>query len=172
MSSSSETTPDQLLESFRGRSFKSIILFTLVAHLVVIIGSSIPYFIKSMSSETDSTLSEQARLDLAAREASSVLRDIASKHGLQAQDLSAHLSGNAKPTAPAEDTAAADPAATPPPASEPTKETPTATTTDTAPPAASDKPKTAIETEMEVKKPGPTVPPIPTEEAEEEDLFR
>ena len=30
-----ETTPDQLMEAFHGRSFKSVILFTLIVHVVV-----------------------------------------------------------------------------------------------------------------------------------------
>lgn len=170
MSTQTETTPDQLLESFRGRSFKSIILFTLIAHIVVIGGTSIPYFIKSMSSKTDPKLSEQERLDIAAREANSTLRDIASKHGLQPQDLSAHLSGGSPKEAPKQNTAT--PATTPEATATPATETPATPTTDPSVPSAEDKPKTAIETEIEVKKPGPTVPPVPSEEAEEDDLFR
>lgn len=162
MSTQTETTPDQLLESFRGRSFKSIILFTLIAHLVVIGGSSIPYFVKSMSGKSDSKLSEQERLDLAAREATSTLRDIASKHGLKPQDLSARLSGET-PAA-----AAKEPTTTAPAADKPT----TPTTEPATPPTEAEAPKTTIEKEIEVKKEGPTVPPVPTEEADDEDLFR
>lgn len=167
MSTQTETTPDQLLESFRGRSFKSIILFTLIAHLVVIVGSSIPYFVRSVSGKTNSTLSEQERLDLAAREANSTLRDIAAKHGLKPQDLSARLSGDTPGAAAA---AAKEPTtAAPAPATDkPTTPTPEPAT----PPTEAEKPKSAIEEKIEVKKEGPTVPPVPTEEANDEDLFR
>jgi hypothetical protein len=164
MSTQTETTPDQLLESFRGRSFKSIILFTLIAHLVVIVGSSIPYFVKSVTGKTDSTLSEQERLDLAAREANSTLRDIAAKHGLKPQDLSARLSGDT-PAAPAK-----EPTTTPP---APATDKPTTPTPEPATPTTeAEKPKSAIEEKIEVKKEGPTVPPVPSEEANDEDLFR
>lgn len=164
MSTQTETTPDQLLESFRGRSFKSIILFTLIAHLVVIVGSSIPYFVKSVTGKTDSTLSEQERLDIAAREANSTLRDIAAKHGLKPQDLSARLSGDTPPAAVKEPTTTAPAPAT----DKPTTPTPEPAT----PPTEAEKPKSAIEQKIEVKKEGPTVPPVPSDEANDEDLFR
>lgn len=164
MSTQTETTPDQLLESFRGRSFKSIILFTLIAHLVVIVGSSIPYFVRSVTGKTDSTLSEQERLDLAAREANSTLRDIAAKHGLKPQDLSARLSGDTPAAAAKEPTTAAPAPAT----DKPTTPTPEPAT----PPTDAEKPKSDIEEKIEVQKPGPTVPPVPTDEASDEDLFR
>jgi hypothetical protein len=164
MTTQTEITPDQLLESFRGRSFKSIILFTLIAHLVVLVGSSIPYFVKSVSGKTDSTLSEQERLEVAAREATTTLRDIASKHGLKPQDLSARLAGNS-PAAAAKETTTT----TPPPAEE---KPATPATEPSTPTTEEEKPKTAIEEEMEVKKDGPTVPPVPGEEADDEDLFR
>jgi len=164
MSTQTETTPDQLLESFRGRSFKSIILFTLIAHLVVIVGSSIPYFVKSVTGKTDSTLSEQERLDLAAREANSTLRDIAAKHGLKPQDLSARLSGDT-PAATAKELTTTPPA--------PATDKPTTPTPEPATPSTdAEKPKSAIEEKIEVKKEGPTVPPVPSEEANDEDLFR
>ena len=163
MTTQTETTPDQLLESFRGRSFKSIILFTLIAHLVVIGGSSIPYFVKSVTGKTDTTLPEQERLDLATREATSTLRDIAAKHGLKPQDLSARLTGDAP-------AATKEPAATPPAATTDKPATPSSEPAN--PPTEAEPPKTAIEKEMEVKKEGPTVPPVPSEEADDEDLFR
>jgi type IV secretory pathway TrbL component len=148
-----ETTPDQLLESFRGRSFKSIILFTIVVHLVIVFGSSVPYLMKSLGAKSDSKLSEAERTEIAAREATSALRDIAVKHGLKPQDLSNRIAGGAAPAAAKEETPA-----------------PTA---DAAAPATgeTEKPKTAIEAQLEVKEDGPTVPPIPAEEATDDDLF-
>ena len=88
-----ETTPDQLLKAFHGRSFKSIILFTLIVHIVVIVGTSVPYFMRTLTGKSASKLSEQERTELAAREATSALRDIASKHGLKPQDLRSRIAG-------------------------------------------------------------------------------
>jgi len=150
---SQETTPDQLLESFRGRSFKSIILFTVIVHVVVIGGTSVPYFIKSASGKSDSKLTEKERTEIAAREATTALRDIATKHGLKPQDLSSRIAGGAPSAAPKEEA--------PAPAEDPA----------TTPPEETDKPKTAIEEELDVKEDGPTVPPVPTEEATDDDLF-
>jgi hypothetical protein len=151
---SQETTPDQLLESFRGRSFKSIILFTVIVHVVVIGGTSVPYLIKSASGKSDSKLTEKERTEIAAREATSALRDIATKHGLKPQDLSSRIAGGAPAAAPKEEA--------PAPAEDPT----------TTPPEETEKPKTAIEEQLDVKEAGPTVPPIPTEESEDDDLFK
>jgi hypothetical protein len=154
-----EITPDQLLQSFRGRSFKSVILFTVIVHAVVICGTSVPYLMKALTGESSSKLSESERTEIAAREATEALRDIATKHGLKPQDLSSRIAGGAAPAAPKEDAppAAKDPAPSdvkqPEEAGEP------------------EKPASAIEKEIEVKAEGPVVPPIPVEEASDEDLF-
>lgn len=149
-----ETTPDQLLEAFRGRSFKSIILFTLVVHLVVIGGTSVPFFIRSVTGKSDSMLTEQERTEIAAREATSALRDIATKHGLKPQDLSTRIAGGAASKAPQAETPAR------------TEETATPA------PEEAEKPKSAVEEQLEVKEAGPQVPPVPVEEAEDDDLFK
>lgn len=148
-----ETTPDQLMEAFHGRSFKSVILFTVIVHVVVLGGTSVPYFMRSIAGKSDSKLSEQERTEIAAREATSALRDIATKHGLKPQDLSTRIAGGAAPAAPKEET--------PAPAEEPAAPAP----------EEAEKPKSAIEKELDVKEDGPTVPPVPTEEATDDDLF-
>ena len=153
-----ETTPDQLMEAFHGRSFKSVILFTLIVHVVVLGGTSIPFLMKSVSGKSDSKLTEKERTEIAAREATSALRDIAEKHGLKPQDLSTRIAGGAAPAAPKEEAPEEAPAP---------KEDPT-----TTPPEETEKPKTAIEEELDVKAEGPKVPPIPTEEASDDDLFK
>ncbi len=154
MNPNQETTPDQLLESFRGRSFKSIILFTIVVHLVILGGTSVPYLMKSLGGKSDSKLTEEERMEIAAREATAALRDIATKHGLKPQDLSSRIADGAAPK----------PATTPTPTPEEETVTPA--------PKEEEKPKSAIEEELEVKEDGPKVPPVPTEEAEDDDLFR
>lgn len=141
------------MEAFHGRSFKSVILFTVIVHVVVLGGTSVPYFMRSIAGKSDSKLSEQERTEIAAREATSALRDIATKHGLKPQDLSTRIAGGAAPAAPKEET--------PAPAEEPAAPAP----------EEAEKPKSAIEKELDVKEDGPTVPPVPTEEATDDDLF-
>ena len=149
-----ETTPDQLLESFRGRSFKSILIFTLIVHVVLIGGTSVPYLIKLIAGNSTANLTEQQRTELAATEVAAAMREIATKHGLKPQDLSTHMAGTAAPAAPKTETS--------PPTEEPATPTPEE-------PA---KPKTAIEEQLDVKEDGPKVPAIPTEEATDDDLFK
>jgi hypothetical protein len=151
MNQNQEITPDQLLESFRGRSFKSIILFTIIVHLVIVGGTSIPYLIKSATGKSDSKLTEAERTEIAAREATTALRDIAAKHDLKPQDLSSRIAGGTPKTTPKEEApATTEEAATPEP-------------------EEAAEPKSAIEEQLDVKEDGPQVPPI--EEVEEEDLF-
>lgn len=154
-----EITPDQLLESFRGRSFKSVILFTVIVHVVFIGATSVPYLIKLFTGDPASKLNEAERTEIAAREATDALREIATKHGIKPQDLSSRIAGGAAPAAPkeVEPTPAKEPVA---PETAPAEVTP-----------EPEKPKSAIEEQLEVKEEGPKVPTIPVEEATEEDLF-
>jgi hypothetical protein len=152
-----EISPDQLLQSFRGRSFKSVILFTVIVHVVVIGATSVPYLMKSIIGKSDSKLSEKDRIEVAAREATDSLREIATKHGIKPQDLSSRIAGGAAPAAPKEE--APDPKVEP-------------TTPETTQPEEIKKSKSAIEKQIEAKEDGPKVPSIPVEEANEEDLFK
>jgi hypothetical protein len=153
-SQNQETTPDQLLESFRGRSLKSIILFTIVVHLVIVGATSVPYLMKSLGGKSDSKLTEEERTEIASREANAALRDIATKHGIKPQDLSSRIADGAPPKSNTTPTPAAN------------------EETDTPAPEEEDKPKSAIEEELEVKENGPKVPSIPTEEVEDDELFK
>lgn len=154
-----EITPDKLLESFRGRSFKSVILFTVIVHAVVICGTSVPYLMKAITGKSSSKLNETERTEIAAREATEALRDIATKHGIKPQDLSTRISGGAAPKAPVEKE------------EEPAPKEEPVVTPETPPNAEPEKPKSEIEKELEVKQEGPKVPEIKVEEATEEDLF-
>lgn len=153
-----EITPDKLLESFRGRSFKSVILFTVIIHVIVVGGTSIPYLMEKITGKSDSKLKEKDRIELAAREATEALREIATKHGIKPQDLSTRISGAAAPKAIVEKEEEPAP-----------KEEPV--TPETPPTVEPEKPKSEIEKELEVKQEGPKVPEIKVEEATEEDLF-
>ncbi len=166
-----EITPDQLLESFRGRSIKSVILFTVIVHVVVVCGSSVPYLMKMFTGDSASKLSETERTELAAREATESLRDIATKHGLKPQDLSTRIAGGAAPKA--LETGKTEKPATPEEAS--TTEKPATSeqpaTPESSKPEQPEKPKSAIQEQLEIKKEGPTKPAIPVEESSDEDLF-
>lgn len=145
-SKSEETTPADLMEPFKGRSLKSIVIFTVAVHAVVLLATSGSYFFKSGAGD-NSKLSEEERMKQAVGEATSSLRAIAEKHGLKAQDLSSRFS-DGKPAAPAAEEKPAEKPADPVPA-EPEKE------------------KSAIEKEIEKAAPGPAVPSV-----EDEDLFK
>lgn len=146
-----EITPDQLMDTFHGSSLKKIILFTVVVHVVLIVATSGPYFWKMVAGDDSSKLGEKERMDLAAREATSSLREIASKHGLKAEDLSNQFAG-AAPAAPKEET------------EKPAVEKPANTT-----PAEPEKPKSEIEKEINTKEAGPDLPAVGDEK---EDLFK
>ena len=71
-----ETTPDELLGSFKGRSLKSIIVFTVVVHAVVLVGSSIPALLGGMAKEDISDMSEEERVAAAVKKANAALEVI------------------------------------------------------------------------------------------------
>lgn len=146
-----ETTPDELLDTFRGRSLKSIILFTLAVHTVVVLGTSVPFLWKTLAGPS-TKLTEEQRVQAAVKEATASLRKIAERHGIPPQDLGSQFAAGS-PAAPAP----ASPAATPE----------TVTPAENA--ESGDEPKSAIEEEIEKVAPGPEVPPIPEEEV---DLFK
>jgi transposase-like protein len=139
-----EITPDQLMEPFQGRSLKSILVFTVIVHLVVLVGASIPFLMKSVSGEEQSTGNEKERVEDAVREATASIREIAERHGLKPQDLGDQFASGA-PKAPVDKA--------------PVKE-------DVSEP---EEPKSAIEKELETKEAGPE---LPTFGDEKEDLFK
>jgi NhaP-type Na+/H+ or K+/H+ antiporter len=146
-STDDETTPDVLMESFHGRSLKSIVVFTLIIHAIILLGTSIPFLIEKVAGKDTSEMSEDERIQLAVKEATSSLRDIADEHGLNVQDISNQFaSGAKKPKAPATK-----------PVADPKSDT------------ESEKPKSAIEKEIDVKVDGPEVPKV---EEDDDDLFK
>jgi hypothetical protein len=143
-SSNQETSPSDLLASFNGRSLKAIIVFTLVAHAVLLLATSGGYLWRSISGPDTSAMSETERMDLAVKEASTAMRRIAEQHGIKPQDLGSRFS------APVSGSAAEAPEADPKSAekAEPAKK----------PAAAPEEPKSTIEQEIKKAEPGPTVP--------------
>ncbi len=156
-----EKSPDDLMRHFHGRSLKGIIIFTVLLHAVVLLGSSVPYLWNTFGKGT-ADLSEEERFKLAAKEADAALRTIAEQHGIKPQDLGERLAGGApKATAPAPKPTA-DPA-TPTPANPVT--TPEASPTPGGQPATT---PSAIEKEIQKVEPGPTVPGM----KDDDDLFK
>jgi len=145
-----QTTPDQMMKAFEGKSLKSIILFTIIVHAVLLIGTSVPYLWGAVAGEDTTGQSEEERLDKATKEATNALREIAERYQVKPQDLSNSFTGGASKV----------PAAT------------SATTTDqpaSEEPAAgeSEEPGSIIEQEIQKVEDGPELPPI-----EDEDLFK
>jgi hypothetical protein len=164
-----ETTPDELLGSFKGRSLKSIIVFTVVVHAVILVGSSIPSLVGGFVGEDTSAMDEDARLAAATekakaaleningerdREANAALAKIAESYGLKPQDLGERV--ESKASGPSVTSKETEPSTPPAPAG-------------AAGPEEPGEPKSAIEEEIEKVEPGPEVPPIGDEE---EDLFK
>ena len=88
------------MKAFEGRSLKSIILFTVVIHAVLLIGTSIPYLWEVVAGEDTTGQSEEERLQSATKEATAAIREIAERYQLKPQELSSRFSGG-KPKAPA-----------------------------------------------------------------------
>ncbi len=152
-----EVTPDQLMNNFKGSSLKSIVIFTLVIHLIFIVGGSITDIYKRMAGKDAAKLNEAGRMEAAMVKATSALRDIAAEYGLKPQDLSSQLAGGA-PKAPE------SPAET---GKEPKSDEPKAETDNT--PVTPEKPESAIEKEVKKQADGPALPD-PVED--EEDLLK
>lgn len=147
-SPSNQTTPGDLLANFNGRSLKSIIIFTLVAHVVLLLATSGPYLWKSVTGADSSKLGENERINLAIEETHSAMRRIAEQHGIKPQELGSRFAAPAPVTKPKTETATVE-----------TKVDPANKTTPlTTQPPTPEKPESAIEKELKKATPGPTVP--------------
>lgn len=144
-SPSNETAPGDLLANFNGRSLKSIILFTIVVHAVLVLATSGTYIWKAVAGGDSSKLSESERTELAIKEAQSAMRRIAEEHGLKPQDLGSHF---AAPAAAPKAEPTTDPKADP-----------------KTPSPAPEEPKSTIEKDLKKAEPGPAVPA-------DDDLFK
>lgn len=153
-----EITPDRLMDTFHGSSMRSIILFTVVVHAVVILGGSVPYFWKLIAGGDGSKLGEKERMELATREAAGSLKEIAGKYGVKPEDLSGGFAP-ATPAAPKNEA---------PETKQQARETNEKAPLE-KPPVESSAPKSAIERQLDAKEAGPKLPEI---EDEKEDLFK
>ncbi|MGD1978190.1 MAG: hypothetical protein PVJ98_02255 [Akkermansiaceae bacterium] len=153
-----EISPDELMESFRGRSLKSIILFTVVVHAVLLLGTSVPFLIKMVTGKDTTELDEEERLKLAMDEATSSLQEIAEEYGLNPRDLSRNFAGGTKSATkkPGQDKPGTSPEGKPLPGAQPK-------------PGPGEPPlDSPLKEEIRVKKEGPKAPPVD----DDEDLFK
>ncbi len=162
-----ETTPDHLMDNFRGRSLKSIIVFTLIVHVVGLTATSTSYLWKMVAGDDSSKLTEEQRVELAVKEATSSLRGIAEKHGLKPQDLGERFAPKTAKAATEKTTPEPADGATPKEA--PKEASPKEEPPKVAPPAEPEKPKSEIEKQINTKQDGPKLPAV---EDEKEDLFK
>lgn len=143
-----DVSPESLMSGFHGRGIMTIAVFAVVVHIAVIGGSSVPYLMRELLGEDTSGLSQEERIEKAVEEAGSALRRIADRHGVNPQDLSDRFRRGGR-AAKAPDTA--------PPAEETPEAAPDTAETPTDDP---EKPKSAIEKQLEVKEQGPALPPM------------
>jgi len=154
-----DETPNSLMGSFKGPGLGAIIVFTLVIHVIILGGSSVPYVLRMAAAQESKELSEDERIEAAVKEATPVLREIAEKHNLNPQQLSSQFAGGASRTTKTAKNAAKEDDGSQPGAT---------TTPDTPEDGDPEKPKSAIEKEFDVELDGPKQPNLD----EEEDIFK
>ncbi|MFT7515064.1 MAG: hypothetical protein ACI9QL_004290, partial [Candidatus Omnitrophota bacterium] len=146
---------ESLMNSFHGPGLSKMMIVTIVVHVVVILGTSVPFMLKSVLGENTSELSKDERIEKAVADATSSLQKIADEHGLSPKEISDQF-GTGKTMKPVE-------------RAKPSTE-PEAPATSAQEP---EKPKSAIEQALEKKAPGPGLPDVSSDiEEEEDDLFK
>jgi hypothetical protein len=160
-SSNQDVAPGDLLATFNGRSLKTMVVFTLIVHAVLLLATSGGYLWRAVSGADNSNLSEAERMDLAVQETTAAMRRIAEQHGVKPQDLGGHFAAPA--AARGAETPKAAPASGDAPASAPAAAAAPVPAPTPAP--AAEEPKSSIEKEIKKALPGPTVPA-------DEDLFK
>jgi len=153
-----DLNPDDLMSDFRSKGLLRIIIFTLVIHGVVLLGSSLPWMYDSLFSPVDENASEEERIKEAVREATGSLKDIAEKYGIHPEELSSQFSKKDKK------------GSAPVTSQERTTGSTSGNTDQSQSKDDEDKPKSSIQKELEIKAKGPELPSIPKEK--EEDLFK
>lgn len=150
MSSSGGVTPDSLMAHFRGSSLKAIILFTVVLHILVLGGSSIPFLLETVFGPDTAAMNKEERLEHAMREATASLRDIAKDYDLRPQEISDQFGAGSDATGSKAETVTA-------------KDAEKSETTEPEAEAAdvdSEEPKSTMEKKLEVKEDGPDMPSV------------
>jgi hypothetical protein len=153
-----DVMPETLMGMFKGPGLIKMVVLTIVVHMVVILGSSVPHLIKTFTRGDAGKMSKDDRIKAAVEDASIVIRKIAEEHGLSPQDVSDQFASGGSRTA----RAGAAGGETKTPVEAKTVETPAETPKEE--PAA----KSAIEKKIETKIEGPKVP---TFDNKKDDIF-
>lgn len=90
-----DVVPDSLMDDFRGRPILTLLVFTVVIHVVIVAVSSLPYLKNQLFGADNSALSHEERLDLAVKEATASLRAVAREYDVKPQDLSNRFASGA-----------------------------------------------------------------------------
>ncbi len=152
-----EVTPESLMNAFHGPGLSKMMIVTIIVHVVVILGTSVPFMLHSVLVDDTSKLSKEERIDKAMVDVTGELQKIADEPGLRAQEIGDLFAKGNRPqptTAPVVDPEMeSEPETTGSPMKEP------------------EKPKSTIEQELEKKASGPSLPDV-SSDIEEEDLFK
>lgn len=149
MDNINDTSPDELMHHFRGRSLKSIIIFTIIVHFVIIGGTSLPFLVRTFTGPDTEKLSEEERIELALKDAKASVQAIADQYGIRPKEISGLLDGKRPPAAEAETET-----------EEPTVDAEVEAPETLETPAEPEAEKSEIEKQLEVAVPGPELPPV------------
>lgn len=145
-----DVTPESLMDNFRGPGLIKMVVVTVVVHIVVLIVGSLPYLKRTILGADTSKMTKEQKMENAMDDATSALRKIAAQHGLNPQDISDQFAAAGSRTV-KPDTAVEAAGAEAPASVKPTEP---------------EKPKSAIEKELEKAVKGPEMPP-----AGKDDIF-
>jgi len=153
-----EVTPESLMDTFKGPGLSKMVIITIVVHAAVILGSSVPFLLRSVMGDNSSRLSKEERIDKAMADVTGELQKIAEEHGLTTQEIREQFAKGKRPK----------------PAAAPVTEPEAEPDSESEAPGEPEKTKSAIEKELEKKELGPASPDLSAdiEDEEEEDLFK
>ena len=77
-----DATPESLMRVFQGAGWGKMIAFTVVLHVVVIGGSSVPYLLRSFGGALSGERSREERIEKAVADATASLQKIAEAGGI------------------------------------------------------------------------------------------
>ena len=83
-----QVSPDALMNDFKGKPIARIVIFTVIIHAIFIGLFSFGYIRNEVMGEDTAELTEDERMDLAVKESTTALRDIADRYDINVRDLS------------------------------------------------------------------------------------
>ena len=164
--STAEATPESLMEPFKGISLIKMVIATIIFHIVIIVGTSVPYLKKELLGADVTKMTKEQKIEKAVAEAASSLKKIAAENGLSPTDISNSFSpGGARAMKTAAPAPAADAKGTPAPvtpvAKAPAVKPDAKPVTSDATPA---RPESKIEKDLKKAVDGPKIPASPSKD--------